>query len=98
SRRPTCGWPREAPPRLAPAAGDPGARARDLADLVARARLARRPRRVHRRALALGRGGDRTEPAFGRRALARLEHRDPAGRTAAPTALPARLRRVLGRA
>ena len=61
---------------------------RALVDLVARPGLGRRPRRLHRRPLALGGRRGRAEPALRGRACARLEHRHLAGDQPAAAAVP----------
>ena len=98
SRRPTSRSARERPRReveLPP--GGAAARPRGRADLVARARLARRPRRVHRGALALGRRRDRLQPAVGRDAHALVGDDHHAVDPEAAPVLPPHLLGVLGR-
>ena len=73
-------------------------RGRDLADLVARARLARRPRHVHRRSLAVGRDRRRAQPALRRRPGACLERRHPPGDPHAAPQVQGRLLGLLCRA
>src|SRR6266511_3333571 len=67
-------------------------------DLVARALVVRRVGRVHRRPLALGLRGDRTQPAVGCRTGFRVADGDRASSAAAAARLPARVRCVLRRA
>ncbi len=76
STRSTSGLPREERP-LADTRAVRADRARDLADLVARARLAPRPEDVRGRELALDRLRGRAQPRLGRRPGGCLEHRDP---------------------